>query len=155
MAKRENQMRRVIGYFIGHGMRAGLMAAVLLVGGVLGVYALTGMKASPTVNTTTPAAVPAASGQAQLEKVVTIVRSTGFEPNSVTRTGGHFLLVVANRSGANELAFVLKRQSGEVVQQMSAPAGTLEWSREINIPAGTYTLTEANHPAWTFQITIQ
>jgi hypothetical protein len=85
---------------------------------------------------------------------MTILRSGGFEPAAVTRTGGQYTLVVANRSGANELRFLLKRATGEQVRDMTVPPNSLEWSEAIDIPAGNYYLIEASHPSWVFHITI-
>jgi hypothetical protein len=100
-------------------------------------------------------AAPAPASTVQSEKVVTILRSSGFEPDAVTRTGGQFTLVVANRSGMNELRFLLKRSTGEQVREITVAPGTLEIKEPVDIQAGTYYLVEATHPAWVFHITIQ
>jgi hypothetical protein len=100
-------------------------------------------------------AAPAPASPVQSEKVVTILRSSGFEPDAVTRTGGQFTLVVANRSGMNELRFLLKRSTGEQVREITVAPGTLEIKEPVDIPAGTYYLVEATHPSWVFHLTIQ
>jgi hypothetical protein len=93
--------------------------------------------------------------RAPLETVSITVHATGFAPSEMTRAAGSFNLAVANQSGAGELSLRLTRDSGELVREFSVPQGAQQGSAELELSAGGYTLTEANHPAWLFHITAQ
>lgn len=93
--------------------------------------------------------------RAPLETVSITVHATGFSPSEVTRAAGSFNLSVTNQSGAGELLLRLTRDSGELVREFSVPQGAQQGNAELELSAGGYTLTEANHPAWLFHITAQ
>jgi hypothetical protein len=91
----------------------------------------------------------------ELEEVTLLLRATGFEPAQVTRPAGRFLLSVDNRSGVEELTFEITRADGTKVREIKVLKGNVDWSEEINLIAGQYTLNEAAHPAWVCSITAQ
>lgn len=93
--------------------------------------------------------------RAPLETVSVTVTADGFAPSETTRAAGGFNLEVLNQSGADGLTLKLMRDSGELVQEFIIPQGAQQWSEEMNLTAGGYTLTEATHPAWLFHITTQ
>ncbi|HKS30531.1 MAG TPA: hypothetical protein VJS44_22085, partial [Pyrinomonadaceae bacterium] len=86
---------------------------------------------------------------------ITILPQGGFDPVQVTRTGGEFRLCLNKRPRADDLVVRLKKQSGELVKEISLPKESIDWSEMVNLAAGSYTLTEANHSGWACQITIQ
>lgn len=93
--------------------------------------------------------------RAPLETVLVTVTVDGFAPSEVTRAAGSFNLEVSNQSGAEGLTLKLMRDSGELVGEFIIPQGAQQWSEEVSLTAGGYTMTEANHPAWLFHITAQ
>lgn len=90
-----------------------------------------------------------------LETVSVTVTADGFAPSEATRSAGSFNLEVLNQSGAEGLTLKLMRDSGELVGEYIIPQGAQQWSEEVELAAGGYTLTEATHPAWLFHITAQ
>lgn len=90
-----------------------------------------------------------------LETVTVTATADGFAPSEATRAAGSFNLEVLNQSGADGLTMKLMRDSGEPVREFIIPQGAQQWSEEIDLSAGGYTLTEATHPAWLFHITAQ
>ncbi len=93
--------------------------------------------------------------RAPVETVSVTATAEGFAPSEVTRSAGSFNLEVLNQSGAEGLTLKLMRDSGELVREMVLPPGAQQWSEEVDLPVGDYTLIEANHPAWLFHITAQ
>lgn len=89
------------------------------------------------------------------EEVTLTLRADGFTPAEMTRPAGRFLLTVDNRSGVEELILLLTREDGERVRELRIPPRMLDWNEMIDLPAGHYTLREANHPSWVCRITAQ
>jgi hypothetical protein len=92
---------------------------------------------------------------APVETVAVVINAEGFTPSEVTCAAGSFTLSVTNQSRAEGLTLRLARDSGELVQEITVGAQGQQASTEVSLPAGGYTLTEANHPAWLFHITAQ
>lgn len=92
----------------------------------------------------------------QPQKVTVTLLEDGFNPPSITRSAGTFLLAVDNRSRVLDLSFHLLRdgKQGRVLEFRAPDAGQ-GLSQAIHLEAGEYTLREVNHPAWLFHITAQ
>jgi plastocyanin len=88
----------------------------------------------------------------RIDSVVVKLTPFGFSPANITHSPGTFLLFVHNVSGAAPRAINL---SGPGVSQPSASQGNYRWFQVLTLAAGSYTLTEANHPAWKCAITIK
>jgi hypothetical protein len=65
------------------------------------------------------------------------------------------MLSVDNRSDTSGLTLRLIGEGGTLVREFKVPANTLDWSAEVELSVGHYTLTEADHSAWNCQISIQ
>jgi hypothetical protein len=78
----------------------------------------------------------------------------GFQPTKLTRPSGRFLLAINNRSGLKELKFQLIRENGTVVQEARVDPKQPNWRGLVNLPAGTYRLTETSHMEWVCRIDI-
>lgn len=78
----------------------------------------------------------------------------GFEPTSLTRPGGRFLLAINNRSGLEELSLQLIREDGKLMQQARVNRKRPNWRSIVNLPAGAYRLTETTHADWVCRIVI-
>lgn len=78
----------------------------------------------------------------------------GFEPTSLTRPSGRFLLAINNRSGLKELTFQLIREDGRLMQEARVDPKQPNWRSLVNLPAGAYRLTETSHADWVCTIVI-
>lgn len=78
----------------------------------------------------------------------------GFQPTNLTRPAGRFLLGINNRSGLRELTFQLTRQDGRLMQEARVNPKQPNWRSLVNLPVGTYRLTEINHADWACTIVI-
>lgn len=87
--------------------------------------------------------------------VSTVLGTEGFTPAYIERGVGAFRLVVENRSGVENLTLQLKHHDGRGVGEWPLPAGAQTWSEVIELTPGVYILTEANNPAWLYQITVE
>ena len=111
-----------------------------------------------TGNSASPAVSEAAVFQGDLSTTrldaehITL-RSTGFEPNEITRPAGRFLLAVDNVTGMGEMSFRLLHQSGARLRDFPAK-GRFRLRQVVDLPSGRYALVEINHPDWVCRITI-
>lgn len=78
----------------------------------------------------------------------------GFDPKNITRPGGRFLLAINNRSGLEELTVQLRREDGTLLREARVNRKQPNWRSIVNLPEGTYQLTEANHSDWVCRIVI-
>lgn len=78
----------------------------------------------------------------------------GFRPTSLTRPAGRFLLGINNRSGLKELTFRLTREDGMLMQEARVNPKQPNWRSLVNLPVGTYQLTEISHADWACTIVI-
>jgi hypothetical protein len=88
------------------------------------------------------------------EVVLITLRRTGIEPSEIKQPAGSFLLTIDNRSGSEEIALQLTRETGGRLQDVHIPRKKSNWRDVLNLHPGNYVLTEANHPEWVCHITI-
>lgn len=79
--------------------------------------------------------------------------SNGFAPVEVQHAPGTFAIAVENQLLAGEYTLRLKAEDGTVLTEMQVQKGSSAWT--VNLPTGTYTLVEVNHPQWTCRIVVQ
>jgi len=91
---------------------------------------------------------------ADFEAELITITPHGFEPREITRPEGRFLLMVDNRSGVAATALALTSEGGLRTREMRVPREEPNWSEALELPAGRYVLTEADHPRWSCRITI-
>jgi hypothetical protein len=91
---------------------------------------------------------------ADFESELITITPHGFEPQSITRPHGRFLLMIDNRSGLAAPALTLTREPSERVRELQVPRETPNWSDVVNLPPGQYVLSEPSHPGWSCLITI-
>ncbi len=89
------------------------------------------------------------------QTVTTVLGPEGFTPPYVMRAVGAFRLEVENQSGVENLTLQLKHRDGRGVGEWPMPEGAQTWSEVIDLMPGVYILSEANNPAWLYQITIE
>lgn len=99
-----------------------------------------------------------ASANGADQKTLPVLRLTltpeGFTPAEVTLPHGRFLLVVYNKSGAEELNLSLKAEIGGKLREARAKGRGSRWREVFNPPPGRYVLGVADHPDWACQITV-
>lgn len=78
----------------------------------------------------------------------------GLRPASLTRPAGRFLLGINNRSGLKELTFQLTSEDGKLMQEARVNPKQPNWRSVVNLPVGTYQLTETTHADWACTIVI-
>jgi len=103
------------------------------------------------------------SSQPRTPVISIAVGPGGFRPSavSVKGSGGYVYLCVFNRAVRSTLEFRLDQQpttaggASTRLQDVNVPLAVQDWRPWLYLNAGTYLLTEANHPTWTCTITIQ
>jgi hypothetical protein len=83
-----------------------------------------------------------------------IVRPTGFDPSSITRRTGKFLLAVDNKSGLDELTLKITNEQGEQLLYLPLSIERSKIRQTVTLPAGEYSLHEIHHPDWICRIRI-
>jgi len=102
----------------------------------------------------TPVAAQRPRPIADIESELVTITSHGFEPRQITRPQGRFLLLIDNRSGLATVAPRLTPVGGLRLLNLTIPREEPNWSDVLDLQAGVYLLTEANHPAWLCRLTI-
>jgi hypothetical protein len=136
-------------------------ALLLLTLVVLAAFGFGRSKANRVLITPSNSIHPAASAamvvqgvsSASLDAEHITLRSTGFEPNEITRPAGRFLLAIDNVAGMGEMSFRLINQSGAVLRDFPAN-GRFRLRQIVDLPSGRYALVEIKHPHWVCRITI-
>jgi hypothetical protein len=96
------------------------------------------------------------AGKQRIEGELIVLTSTGFQPRQLRRPVGRpFLLAVENRSSLPVISIVLNSSSGLLLRNVSLLREKLIWSDIIELPPGTYSLSEGSHPDWVCNITIE
>jgi hypothetical protein len=101
-----------------------------------------------------PELIQTQSPQTQLETELVTITPAGFEPAQITRPQGRFMLAVDNRSGLDEVALYLERETVGRVNIALSRKGKLAWRETIDLPPGHYVLRAANDESWRCAITI-
>lgn len=92
--------------------------------------------------------------QRKIEAEVITIRPTGFEPASITRPKGLFLLAIENRSGLRTIEVALDNEGGSRFYAERLRMDKHDLAQGLDLPPGRYVLREAGHPAWSCIITI-
>ncbi|MFN0113008.1 MAG: hypothetical protein ACKVZH_29460 [Blastocatellia bacterium] len=112
-----------------------------------------GVSTSPAVMFS-DAAPNGKSAPVHIARELVTIHPFGFEPAELTSPSSRFLLDVQNRSGLREVVLRLDRETGARLRQERVPRAKLDWRTVIDLPPGSYLLTEEKHPAWVCRITI-
>lgn len=138
-----------------------LIAALTIIGLTVSAWALlsTRIQASPsapTVKAESVVPVPrqGSSKRESVEAEVITILPTGFNPSTITRPHGRFLILIDNRSGSNEIALKLDRVAGHRLRAVRLTKEELILRQIEDLPPGEYLLTEADHPDWVCRVTI-
>jgi hypothetical protein len=98
---------------------------------------------------------PTVTNKQRIQGEIVGITSHGFEPAQITRPAGAFLLVVDNNSNLPAVTLLLNTNVGFPLRNVLVQREQKLWSDIVDLPAGTYTLRELNHPTWVCQITIR
>lgn len=140
-------------------------AIVFLVSTILGTTALafnllgSGLSrfeepgAAAAVSTENPPRPPGAANQ-DIEVEVITATPAGFEPATITRARGPFILALHNRSGNRELVLRIYRVSGEQLHEVRLRTGSRRQHQRLDLPPGEYIISEAGHPEWRCQLVV-
>jgi hypothetical protein len=79
--------------------------------------------------------------------------TNGFAPTEVQHAPGIFAIAVENKTLTDEYTLKLKAADGTVLNEFQVQKGSSAWT--VNLPTGTYKLTEGNHPQWICTIVVQ
>lgn len=96
----------------------------------------------------------AASKKETLPSVAVTLTRRGFEPANLTMPGGRFFLTVENRSGNRGLTLRIDPEHGERVREVKQPEDELDWTDELRLTPGRYTLTTSERPDWVCHVTV-
>jgi hypothetical protein len=134
-----------------------LAAALLLVAAGLTVSARTWLSPGEMNAKSLAVSSPLQSSPNVQEQERGLIRllTSGFSQTEVTGTGGQYRLVMTRASQDEAVVLQLKRESGELVQEITMPQEKLNWTTLVELEAGSYTLTVTNHPQWVCNISIQ
>jgi hypothetical protein len=116
------------------------------------------LKKKPQSTITPPTTRVEISGSSKskerVEGEIIAVTPHGFEPSQLSRPHKHFVLVLDNQSGLNQIELRLDREKGGRVREVQVIHEKRNWSDDLDLPPGRYVLSEANHPSWSCSITI-
>lgn len=94
------------------------------------------------------------SNEQRLEAEVITLNPSGFEPSEITRPAGPFILALHNRSGLEQLMLRIDTTSGPRMREIRMQWEKSDWSDVVELPVGSYTVTEPNNPDWVLRLTI-
>jgi hypothetical protein len=89
-----------------------------------------------------------------MEREVVVIRPWGFEPTSLNRPPGPFILDVRNTSGLREVSLRLDSATGPRMQETRMFREKLNWRSAIDLPPGIYFLTAEGYPKWSYKLEI-
>jgi hypothetical protein len=108
----------------------------------------------PIENSRSAGAAPAAPPPESVEAVVLTLHPKGFEPDSIARAAGRFILGVSNRSGVGQISLRLDRENGVSLFNAQISRNKPQWGEVFDLSPGTYLFREASHPKWVCRVTI-
>ena len=121
------------------------LAVIALARGEIGKRAPLDQTASSSLSTPAQKAIAG--------ELITLT-SNGFEPASVTRVKGKFVLAVDNRTGLDGVSFDLSRANGASERQKRLSDRRVRWREVVDLPPGNYVLRVSGHPEWSCHINV-
>lgn len=94
------------------------------------------------------------SASSPLKSVLFTIHSQGFEPNDITLPAGKYVLVVDNRSGAEDVQLNLRRGQSEKLKEAKLSRKEMDWYSVIELAPGQYSLSDLNRPKWSANIKV-
>lgn len=143
-----------------HGMlraatKAAFVTAMVVAAGAL-AWQMSATTDSPRLTNTPSAMVAGQQTQQELppDVALTVINSSGFEPAGIAHSRGRFRVVVQNRSGEGALDLRLDGEQSSRWREEHTLGQIQGWIATVELEPGTYTITEARHPAWVCRLTV-
>lgn len=86
---------------------------------------------------------------------LTTLNASGFTPSEIAHEAGRFRIVVQNRSGEVTLDLRLDGEGSSRWMERHALGEVQGWVAEVELAAGTYTITDSRHPEWVCHLTVR
>lgn len=86
---------------------------------------------------------------------LTTLNASGFSPSELAHEAGRFHVVVRNKSGETNLDLRLDGEESSRWTERHALGEVQGWTAEVELAAGTYTITEARHPEWVCRLSVR
>jgi hypothetical protein len=96
----------------------------------------------------------ATSKKEVLPSIAVTLTRRGFEPGDVTMSASRFFLTVENRSEHRGLTLLIDPEHGNRVREFTEPEDELDWTDELHLTPGRYTLAVTGHPDWVCHIIV-
>ena len=129
-----------------------VLLTILIVGGGWFWRAL--HKVGPPAKVGLQPALSLNTSQASPDLLSATLSPSGFTPVEISHSAGRFDLKVTNHSGQQEIVLRLKKATGEQLSEVRISEKVNSWTGQFDLASGVYTLSEASHPGWTYQITL-
>lgn len=100
-----------------------------------------------------PAVTATGTSADDLEAELITITANGFEPAEITRPAGRVVLMFDNQSGLRPLDLRLERPGMPRLTELRLNRKT-GGTKVLNLPAGDYQVTAADHPEWSFKLTL-
>ena len=117
------------------------------------VYATYRTKTVNPSRESNPAETIAIPPSEDLEVELITILPQGFEPGTIVRPAGRFVLMFDNQSRLQPLELHLERSGAPRVAEVKLHRKT-GTTKVLNLPPGDYLVTEANHSDWTLRLTL-
>lgn len=144
--------------------RRGAPAALLVIAVAVAAVAAVSARAwlTPHLAAMKPARVVAPEGVMRddppplpADVTLTTLNPSGFEPSEITHEAGRFRIVVQNKSGEAQLDLRLDGEGSSRWAERHALGEVQGWIAEVELAAGTYTITDSHHPEWVCHLTVR
>lgn len=132
---------------------AALLAFLVLTVGI-GVRAGSWLAREPSVNAGDVTLGPEQQKPVPIAREIVVIRPWGFEPSSLRRPAGRFVLDVRNASGLRHVSLKLDNAVGPRVKETQMRREKPDWRSVLDLPPGVYFLTEGGHPKWRYRLEI-
>lgn len=114
-----------------------------------------GVATAPKQDVNSSAAAPPVSSVQRREVEVVTLTTDGFEPHEIIRPPGRFLLSITNRSELDSLNLRIETEQRGKIREKALTPDARSWREVLNLPPGSYIITEADHPEWKLSLIIQ
>jgi hypothetical protein len=92
----------------------------------------------------------------RLEAVTITLTASGFEPVEIKRPAGPVIIALSNHTGLDQVNLRLEVEGGRArrIIERKLPRGRVKFSSKVDLPAGQFVLSEADHPEWVCHINV-
>ncbi len=101
------------------------------------------------------ASAETAATKVKVPALVLTAKADGFDRKAVAVSDHQFFLIVRNATGIGELAYHIVPATGAALSDFLLHSNNPRSAALMNLSTGTYTITEANHPAWVCTLTVK